>query len=327
MPLAERGVLWAGWGHHVPSRVVPNAEIEAAAGLAPGWILRRTGIAERRYAAEDEALSDLARPAGAMALAAAGAGADEVVMLLLATSTPDHTLPPTAPLVAHQLGLSCGAVDLAGACSGFLYALSLGAAQVRATGRSVLVIAANLLSRRINPDELSSRVLFADGAGAVLLRPTDDPARGPVAADFGSDGSAHGLISIPVGGSRRPWTADATLAETRMAMPDGPAVFAAAVEGMVRSGRRVLTAAGLGAGDIGAWVPHQANARIVQAVAGRLGLGSAPRLGSLERFGNSSAATIPLSLSLAAAERTPLSGPVLLSAFGAGTLWASMVWR
>ena len=169
MPLPDRGVVWAGWGHHVPDRRVPNAEIEAEMGLEPGWIQRRTGIAARQYASPDQALSDLARPAGAAALAAAGASADEVGLLILATSTPDHTLPPTAPLVAHQLGLRAGAIDLAGACAGFIYALSLGAAHCKTSGQSVLVIAANLLSRRINPLELASRVLFAD-AGVAATR-------------------------------------------------------------------------------------------------------------------------------------------------------------
>lgn len=328
MPMPDRGVLWAGWGHYLPDRTVENAEIEADMGLPPGWIVRRTGIRRRHYAAPDQALSDLARPAGAAALAAAGARSEEVGLLLLATSTPDHTLPPTAPLVAHQLGLGCGAVDLAGACSGFLYALHLGAAHVRLTGQSVLAIGANLLSRRINPAEAASRVLFADAAGAVLLRATPDTGRGPLAADLGSEGAHYGLISVPVGGSRRPWTPDAALSETRMAMPDGPAVFSAAVEGMAASGRAALDRAGLTPGEVKTWVPHQANARIVRAVADRLGLTGARLVGSLESRGNSSAATIPLSLSLAAAQgEGPTDGPVLLSAFGAGTLWASLVWN
>ncbi|MBS0564942.1 MAG: beta-ketoacyl-ACP synthase 3 [Proteobacteria bacterium] len=326
MPSAERGVLWAGWGHYAPDRRVANPEIETELGLPAGWIARRTGIEARRYAAPDQALSDLARPAGAAALAAADTGPGEVGLLLLATSTPDHALPPTAPLVAHQLGLRCGAVDLAGACSGFLYALHLGGAHVRLTGQAVLVIGANLLSRRINPAETASRVLFADAAGAVLLRPSDDPRRGPRAADLGSDGAGYGLISVPAGGSRRPWAPAMDPAETRMAMPDGPAVFAAAVEGMVGSGQRALRSAGLRADEIATWVPHQANARIVRAVGERLGLGRARLIGSLAEFGNSSAATIPLSLSLAHARGAPPVGPVLLSAFGAGTVWASLVW-
>ena len=328
MPLPDAGVEWAGWGHYVPNRRVPNSEIEDELGLTPGWIHRRTGIRARRYAAPDQALSDLARPAGAAAIAAAGASRSEIGLLLLATSTPDHTLPPTAPLVAHQLGLRAGAVDLAGACSGFLYALGLGAAHCRISHTSVLVVAANLLSRRINPSEIASRVLFADAAGAVLLRPCADPARGPLSCDLGADGSGYGLISVPAGGSRRPWAPETELVETRMTMPDGRAVFSAAVEGMVRSGKAAMAAAGLGPSEIRSWVPHQANARIVQAVRARLDLGGAGLIGSLEEYGNASAATIPLSMSLAAARGEGVGeGPVLMSAFGAGALWASTVWN
>ena len=328
MHLPERGTVWAGWGHYVPERCVGNAEIEADLGLPPGWIEARCGIRSRHYAAPDQALSDLARPAGAAALAAAGASADEVGLLLLATSTPDHTLPPTAPLVAHQLGLKAGAVDLAGACSGFLYALALGSGYCRMTGQSVLVIAANLLSRRINPDEVASRVLFADAAGAVLLRPCADPTRGLIVSDLGSDGAGYGLITVPAGGSRAPWRHDTPAADLRMRMPDGPAVFTAAVETMVRSGRAVLAAAGLSADEVAHWTPHQANARIINAVRDRLGLGGARLLGSLDRHGNSSAATIPLSLSLAVAEGADLTaGPLLLSAVGAGMIHGSLLWQ
>lgn len=322
MPLAE-GVVWAGFGHYVPERQVANAEIEVDLGLPAGWIEGRTGIRARHYAAPDQALSDLAVPAGQVALA----GARDVGLLLLATSTPDHLLPPTAPLVAHRLGLSCGAVDLAGACAGFLHALALGAAHCKMTGQAVLVIGANILSRRIEPTEAASRVLFADAAGAVLLRPCGDSARGLVAADLGSDGSTYDMISIPRGGSRLPFGAVGDGGLT-MRMPDGPAVFSAAVDGIVKSGRAVLSQAGLGAADVATWVPHQANGRIIRSVGQALGLRGAEWLGTLARHGNSSAATIPLALSVRVAEAGALAkGPVLLSAFGAGTLWASVIWN
>lgn len=243
MPSA-RGVAWAGFGHYLPEKQVTNAEIERDMGLPDDWIESRTGIRTRHYAATDQALSDLAVPAGAMALEGAGATTEEVGLLLLATSTPDHLLPPTAPLVAHRLGLSCGAVDLAGACAGFLHALTLGAGHVKLTGKSVLVIAANLLSRRIDPDEVASRVLFADAAGAVLLRPSDNSARGPRAVVLRSDGADYDHIRIERGGSRLPFTAPGTGGLT-MRMPDGRAVFARAVEGMVGSAREALAEAGL----------------------------------------------------------------------------------
>ncbi len=163
----------AGLGHYVPDRRVENAEIEARFGLEAGWIERRTGIRARRWAAPHEALTDLAVKAGAMALEDAGIARDDVALTLLATSTPDHLLPPSASLLAHRLNLSnSGAIDLAGACSGFLYALALADGFVRTQGKPVLIVAANILSRRINPEERGSAILFADSAGAVLLVPS-----------------------------------------------------------------------------------------------------------------------------------------------------------
>jgi 3-oxoacyl-[acyl-carrier-protein] synthase-3 len=325
------GVLMAGFGHYLPDRCVPNAEIEADLGLPTGWIEARCGIRTRHYAAPDQALSDLAVPAGRMALDMAGAMPAEVGLLLLATSTPDHLLPPTAPLVAHRLGLGCGAVDLAGACAGFLHALVSGAGHVRLTGQSVLVIAANLLSRRIEPTEAASRVLFADAAGAVLLRPAADPALGPRAVVLRSDGAGYDMIRIDRGGSRLPFSApDAGPGSggTTMRMPDGRAVFSRAVEGLVQSAQEALCAADLRAPQIATWAAHQANQRILSKVEARLGLESAERLGTLARHGNSSAATIPLALSCRVAERGALRrGPILFSAFGAGMLWGSVVWQ
>ncbi|WP_071796673.1 beta-ketoacyl-ACP synthase 3 [Natronohydrobacter thiooxidans] len=320
----ERGVAMAGFGHFLPERRVENAEIEAEFGLAPGWIEQRSGIRSRHYAAPGQAVSDLAIPAGRMALQATGLRPG---LLLLATSTPDHLLPPTAPLVVHHLGLDCGAVDLAGACAGFLHALALGAGHVRMTGQPVLVIAANILSRRMAADDITTRALFADAAGAVVLAPTDDPRQGPVATVLRSDGAGHGMIRIPRGGSRLPY--DATGAGgLAMQMPDGRAVFTRAVSGMVDSAREALTEAGLTAADIRTWVAHQANRRILDKVGQSLGLDGADWLGTLERHGNSSAATMPLALSCHAAEGRALrSGPALLSAFGAGLIWGAVVWN
>ncbi|MDP3197674.1 beta-ketoacyl-ACP synthase 3 [Tabrizicola sp.] len=326
MRLVERGVVMAGFGHYLPERRVANVEIEAELDLPPGWIEARSGIRARHYATPDQAVSDLAIPAGKMALEVAGAMRDEVGLLLLATSTPDHLLPPTAPLVAHRLGLGCGAVDLAGACAGFLHALVLAAAHVRTTGQSVLVIAANLLSRRIEPTEVASRVLFGDAAGAVLLRPVADPALGLRSVVLRSDGSGYDMIRIDRGGSRLPFSATG-VDGLSMRMPDGKAVFERAVDGMVRSANEALSSAGLVAADISTWAPHQANQRIIDKVRQRLCLHTANCLGTLAEHGNSSAATIPLALSIHVAANGSLdSGRMLFSAFGAGTLWGSAIW-
>ncbi|MBB4166278.1 beta-ketoacyl-ACP synthase III [Rhizobium sp. BK538] len=324
-----RSARMAGFGHRVPGRCVENAEIEQSLGLETGWIERRTGIRTRYWVEEGDTLSGLAAEAGAMALDNAGISRSEIGLTLLATSTPDHLLPPTAPLVAHRLALEhSGAIDLAGACSGFLYALTLADAFVRAQGRAVLVIAANILSRRINPAERASCVLFADAAGAVVLTPSSDPAAGVLGADLCSDGSGYDLISIPAGGSNRPFAPSMAADAFLMTMRDGREVFSRAVEMMSSASQRALERAAVDAGEITRFVPHQANVRIFQAVAANLGIEAERTVCSLDRFGNSSAATIPLSLSLDAANRPLQNGEtLLLAAAGAGLTGAAVLYR
>ena len=185
------GIEIIGHGHYAPEHRVTNAEIEARLSLDEGWIIKRTGIAARRYAGPDEALSDLAIKAGDDALIAAGIDRGDVALMLLATSTPDHLLPPTAPLVADRLGLKhAGGIDMAGACAGFIYALVLGASFARTQNAPVLVIAANILSRRINDADRKTSVLFADAAGAVVLKPSIRTDCGVLGAHLAVDGSA-----------------------------------------------------------------------------------------------------------------------------------------
>jgi 3-oxoacyl-[acyl-carrier-protein] synthase III len=317
----------AGLGHYVPDRRVENAEIEARFGLESGWIERRTGIRARRWAAPEEALTDLATKAGDMALDHAGIARDDVALTLLATSTPDHLLPPSASLLAHRLNLSnSGAIDLAGACSGFLYALTLADGFVRTQGKPVLIVAANILSRRINPEERSSAILFADGAGAMLLVPSSSSKTGILGVDLASDGSHYGLISIPAGGSRKPFTADMDPKELLMTMRNGKSVFAQAVRMMTRCSIRAMEQAGLTSANIDRFVPHQANVRLFEAVCENLGLARGKTVRTIEEFGNSSAATIPLSLSVAHRDRPLVAGErLLLTAAGAGMAGGSIV--
>ncbi|MBW9113370.1 beta-ketoacyl-ACP synthase III [Rhizobium cauense] len=324
-----RSARIAGFGHSVPGRCVENHEIEQSLGLEAGWIERRTGIRTRYWAREGDTLSGLAVKAGSMALDHSTIPRSEIAMVLLATSTPDHLLPPTAPLVAHQLDLqNSGAIDLAGACSGFLYALTLADGFVRAQGKAVLVIAANILSRRINPAERASCVLFADAAAAVVLTPASDPAGGILGADLCSDGSGYDLISIAAGGSNKPFAPGLAASEFLMTMRDGREVFSRAVEMMSTASQRALDRAAVSASEINRFVPHQANIRIFQAVAADLGIEAERTVCSLDRFGNSSAATIPLSLSLDAAERPLQCGEtLLLAAAGAGLTGAAVVYR
>ncbi|TJV46004.1 MAG: beta-ketoacyl-ACP synthase III [Mesorhizobium sp.] len=316
-----------GFGHHAPSRKVENPEIEDRLGLERGWIERRTGIRSRFWATDEDRLSALAASAGDMALANAGIDRSDIGLLLLATSTPDHLLPPSAPLVAYRLGLSrAGAIDLTGACAGFIYALMFADGFTRLHGKASLVIAANILSRRINPTERASAVLFADAAGAVVVGPCEDTHRGILGASVDSDGSRYGLIQIPAGGSNTPFHGDLDLAQTRMTITDGREVFTKAVEMMTDCSRGALTAAQMQPQDIDRFVPHQANARIFDAVGRNLGIADEAIVKTIIEYGNSSAATIPLSLSLAHQTEPFRQGEkILLAAAGAGLSGGALV--
>ncbi|MGV1759645.1 beta-ketoacyl-ACP synthase III [Rhizobium sp. A22-96] len=319
----------AGLGHYVPKRRIDNAEIEARLGLAEGWIERRTGIRARHWAAPGESLTDMAAQAGSMALDHAGIDRAAVALTLLATSTPDHLLPPSAPLLAHKLGLQAsGAIDLAGACSGFLYALVLADGFIRAQNSPVLVVAANILSRRINMEERASSVVFADAAGAVLLVPSEDPQSGIMGIELISEGSAYDLISIPSGGSVRPFHPGIEPNSVNMTMQDGKAVFQKAVRIMSQSASRALKRAEISSQCIDRFIPHQANARIIDAVCDELAVPLEKSVRTIGEFGNSSAATIPLSMSLANRERPFVAGEqLLLAAAGAGMTGGAVVVR
>jgi 3-oxoacyl-[acyl-carrier-protein] synthase III len=316
-------------GHYAPQRRVLNAELEASLGLEAGWIERRTGIRERRYAAADEALSDMAVAAGEAALQKLGFDRKWIGLVILATSTPDHLLPPSAPLVAHRLGLTgAGAIDMAGACAGFIHALLYADSFAKLQQKPVLVIAANLLSRRTNFSERASSIIFADAAGAAVVAPSDRPDAGVRGVHLTSDGGVYDLIKIPAGGSRKPFAQVVDPVETLMHIRDGRAVFSRAVDIMVSSSITALEQAKLKLDDIAACVPHQANARIITAVQKKLHVSDDKILSSVAEFGNSSAATIPLTLSLAAASRAfRASDRILMCAAGAGMTGGALVYQ
>ncbi len=316
-------------GHYAPERRVGNAELEARLGLEDGWIVRRTGIRERRYAAPDEALSDMAVAAGEMALARIGFDRARIGLLVLATSTPDHLLPPSAPLVAHRLGLSgAGGIDMAGACGGFLHALTFADSYARVHQQPVLVIAANLLSRRTNPNERASVILFADAAGAVLIVPDARQTSGVRGVHLATDGASYDLIQIPAGGSRRPFNTVSDPTDTLMHIRDGRAVFAKAVDMMVSSSEAALAKAGVSLDEIRFVIPHQANARIIAAVQRKLGVSDDRLMSSVADYGNSSAATIPLTLSLHAGNADLKPGDkLLMCAAGAGLTGGAIVYE
>lgn len=318
-----------GFGHCVPERVVESGEIEERLGLETGWIERRTGIRRRHWAGPEESLTALAVRAAEDALSGANVDRRDIGLTLLATSTPDQLLPPSAPLLAHRLGITrSGAVDLAGACTGFLQALALADSHVVRHGRPVLVVAANILSRRINPDERASAVLFADAAGAVVLAPSDNTDHGLLSLDLASDGSQYELIGIPAGGSALPFRPDLRDDLFRMSIRDGKAVFASAVRMMSETATTALAQVGLQTGDVTHFIPHQANARMTDALCEKLAIGKDRTVETIAEFGNSSAATIPLSLSISHRNHPLARGEtLLLSAAGAGMTGGSLVWR
>jgi 3-oxoacyl-[acyl-carrier-protein] synthase-3 len=311
----------------IPGNTTSCDELEARLGLERGWIERRTGILQRPIATPDQATSDLAVSAGKKALQAASIDPQKIGLILLATSTPDHLLPPTAPLVAHRLGTRAGAIDLLGACSGFLYALVLGSTWADSAQQAVLVIGANILTRRVNEADPTTVALFSDGAGAVVVVPSQPSSL--LGSYLSSDGSSYDAITIPSGGSREPLTAEGLKAgRNLMTMRRGLALFKHAVHGMADAGVQALKQAGLTAADIRWWIPHQANARIIQDTGALLGIDNARTVSVVARYGNSSAATIPVAISEAVADNRVKEGDtILMTAAGAGLITAGAVLR
>jgi 3-oxoacyl-[acyl-carrier-protein] synthase III len=324
-----RGVGVAGVGSYVPERVLTNADLEKIVETSDEWITTRTGIAERRIAAQDESTSLLAIAAARGALEDAGLTGDQIDMVIVATVTPDNLFPSVSSLVQDALGAEqAGAFDLAAGCSGFVYGLVTGA-QFVATGAAnhVLVIGAETLSRLVDWSDRATCVLFGDGAGAVVLGPCADD-YGILSFDTGSDGSGASLlyvdpIPLPVPLDQNP----APVPRSCMRM-NGAEVFKFAVRVIEDSTRRSLAKAGLDVADIDCFVAHQANARIFDAAAKRLGIPTERVFNNVHRYGNTSSASIPIALAEARADGQINNGDIVaLVGFGAGLAWASAIVR
>ncbi len=318
----------AGTGSYAPARALTNADLERMVATSDEWIRERTGICERRIAATGEACSDLAVQAGKRALAAAGLAATDLDMILVATCTGDYPLPATACLVQHQLGATnAAACDLSAACCGFVYALSVADAYVKNGMRYVLVIGSEVMSAITDWTDRNTCVLFGDGAGAVVVGASDGE-RGILSTHLRSDGALCELIMVPGGGSRTP-PSDKVIAERLQYIKmKGNETFKVAVRTLEEIARTTLSANGLRVEDLDLYVPHQANVRILKAVMERLGLPIEKVLLNLDRYGNTSAASIPIALDEAVREGRIKDGSlVMLGAFGAGLTWASAVIR
>ena len=322
-------VLLEGLGTAVPSRIVANAELAEGLDTDDAWIRSRTGIAQRHVAEPGVGTGDLATEAGARALKASGSTAADAV--IVATMTPDRPCPATAPVVAARLGLGSGlAFDLNAACSGFVYGLAAAVGLVEAgVAQRVLLIGADVMTRTVDPTDRNTAVLFGDGAGAVVLgRGTSTTQHGAVGPfDLGGDGDLASLLHIPAGGSLRPADHQSIDDRAHFLQMDGKEVYRQAIAGMVASSTRALERAGLSSADVDHLVAHQANARILAAVADRLGIAVQRRVCNVDRYGNTTAASIPLALADLAASGVQPGARVLLTAFGAGLSWGSVLLR
>jgi len=320
-------VAIAGWGMAVPERRVTNDELSKTVDTNDAWITERTGIKERRVAGEGESTASLAIEAGLAAIKDAGINPADIGLCIVATCTSEQPIPPTSSFVQDALGLRCGAFDIDAACSGFVYALVAGASMVASAGIGpVLVIGSETLTRVVDPLDRSTVILFGDGAGAVVLTPSDEV--GLLAWDLGCDGSLTGLLGIPAGGSRLPTSAETLARGDHWLKMDGREVFRRAVRVIVDSARVALDNAGLTADDIALFLPHQANVRIIDSAAVKLGIPAERTFVNIDRYGNTSAASVPIALAEAAdAGRLEKGDIVLLSGFGAGMSWASALVR
>jgi 3-oxoacyl-[acyl-carrier-protein] synthase-3 len=321
----DRALRLTGLGHALPARVVTNDDLAATLDTSDEWIRTRSGIATRHHVDPGTATSDLAAEAGARALKAdlRSGGTGEVDLVVLATTTPDRTCPATAPLVAHRLGLgTVPAFDVNAVCSGFLYGLSTASAMLTAgAADSVLLVAADTFSTIVDPTDRRTAFLFGDGAGAVVLRTGGAPTVHDIV--LGSDGGQEDLIITPGGGSREPGSDD------RWFTMQGQAVYRQAVDRMTRSSREILDRTGWSVGEVDRFVGHQANRRILDAVAQRLGVPADRVVANLDRVGNTAAASIPVALSDAHERGVLRAGDkVVLTAFGGGATWgaATLTW-
>jgi 3-oxoacyl-[acyl-carrier-protein] synthase-3 len=308
-------------GTYVPPRILSNADLEKMVETSNDWILERTGIRERHLVDKGVATSDLAVEAGRRALAQRGISATDLEAILVATVTPDMFFPSTACLVQHKLGANgVWGFDLSAACSAFLYALQTGAQYV-ATGmhKKVMVIGSDVMSSIIDYTDRATCVIFGDGAGAVILEPTDEDSVGLIDFVHEVDGSGAQSLYMPGGGSLNPSSRETVEKKMHYVHQDGQAVFKFAVRKQTELCERLLKRNGLTGADIEAFIPHQANRRIIMATADRLGLRPESIIVNIDRYGNTTAGTIPLAMGTAIEEGKLKKGSlVMLASVGAG---------
>ena len=313
-----------GTGSYLPDRILTNLDLEKMIETSDEWIITRTGIRERRLAAEGDATSDLSTRAAERALEMAGVRARDLDMIIVATLTPDMLIPSTACVVQHNLGANgCAAMDLEAACTGFIYAVSTADQFIRSgMMKKVLVIGAEKLSPWIDWEDRGTCVIFGDGAGAAVLGVDESP--GVLSSHLFADGSMGDWLTIPAGGSRLPVTEEVIRQRMDKIKMAGNETFKVAVKGMMEAATAALEANDLKTDDVDLLIPHQANTRIIEATAKKLGLPMERVMVNIDRCGNTSAGTVPIALDEAVREGRIKEGDhVLLDAFGAGFTWGS----
>jgi 3-oxoacyl-[acyl-carrier-protein] synthase-3 len=307
-----------GLGTHVPERVLTNDELSRIVDTSDEWIVERTGIRERRIASQEEALTDIARPAAIAALADAGVEAVEIDLLVCATVTPDMMFPTSSALLADELGMpKAAAYDLLAGCTGFVYALAQAYAMLASgLSRRALVVGGDVLSKILDWEDRSTIVLFGDGAGAVVMEPVE--AGGFLGFELGADGGGGENLWLPGSGSRHFEDPD------QFVKMNGREVFKFATRIMVYSAEQILAECGKTVEDVDVYIPHQANKRIIDYAADKLGFSSDKTIVNVDRFGNTSSGSIPLALTDARAEgRLEEGALVLMTGMGAGLTWGS----
>jgi 3-oxoacyl-[acyl-carrier-protein] synthase-3 len=324
-PDTIRGATITGTGMYVPERVLTNADLEQMVDTSDEWIFERTGIRERRIAAPDQASSDLAAAAARRALDMARLTASDVDHIIVATTTPDRYLPSCACTVQQKIGANnAAAYDMFAACTGFVYGLGLARALVGArVADTVMVIGVETLSRIVDYTDRNTCVLFGDGAGAALIRPCA-AGEGILAVDMHSDGELGDVLEIPAGGSREPASLVTIEGRQHFIRMHGKKLYPFAVRTMEDSLRKVMAAGGIDADDLDLVIPHQANQRIIDAVRERLGISESKVVSNIVRYGNTSSASIPISLDeVVRAGRLSPGDRLGFMAFGGGATWGA----
>ncbi len=328
--MKQFGATIVGTGSYTPERILTNHDLEQMVDTSDEWIQARTGIRERHIAAPQQATSDLAFEAAKSALAQAGCRADDIDLIIVATISPDRPFPNTACFLQKKLGADQAACfSLEAACSGFVYALQVAASLIR-TGahRRALVVGAEKISMFVDWQDRNTCVLFGDGAGAVVLEATTPESDIFLAANMGADGSYAELLTVPAGGSQMPPSRQAIEAKKQYLKMEGREVFKLAVNAMVESAKSVMREAGLESSQLRWLIPHQANTRIIQAVGKRLAVPEANVFMNLDKYGNTSAATIPICLDqLNRGGHLTRGDYVLMVAFGGGLTWGASLLR